>query len=97
MVEEATTAYSLIASKTTRMLHIMHIPAFPEPRFVNLGFSGNPGIRMSGFPKIRVSGYADVRISGYPEIRSSGYPDIQKSGYSDKSNFDELARKWPFC
>ena len=52
--EALTTPYSLIASKTTRMLHIVHILAFPEPRFVNLGSSGIPGIRMSGNADIRI-------------------------------------------
>ena len=63
-VEAATTAYSLIASKTTRMLHILHILAFPEPRFVNLGFSG--------IPDIRISGNADIRLSDFPNFRESG-------------------------
>ena len=44
-----------------------------------------------------VSGYPEIRISGYPEIQKSGYPDMRMFGNPDKSNFDELARKWPFC
>ena len=87
--EALTTPHSLIASKTTRMLHTVHILAFPEPRFVNLGFSGNPDIRMSG--------NADIRLSGYPVARLSDYPDFRISGNPHKSNFDELARKWSFC
>ena len=79
--EALTSTHSCIANETTTMLHILHIPSFPEPRFVNLGFSG--------IPEIRMSGNMDIRISGYPATRISGYPD--------KSNFDELARKWPFC
>ena len=75
----------------------LHILAFPEPRFVNLEFSGNPEIRMSGNADIRISGCPDIRISGYPEIRKSGFPNIRKSRNPDKSNFDELLRKWPFC
>ena len=88
--EALTSTHSFVANETTRMLHILHILPFPEPRFVNPGFSGNPDIRMSGNADIRISdirisgypisGYPDVRISGYPEIRLSGYPDIRKSG-----------------
>ena len=71
-VEALTTAYTCIASKTTRMLHMLHILAFPEPRFVNLGFFE--------IPRIRMSGNADIRLSGYPVTRLSGLPDIRKSG-----------------
>ena len=80
-----------MANQTTTMLHILHIPSFPEPRFVNLGFSGIPEIRMSGNAEIRISGCPD------PDLRKTGFPDIRISEYPDKSNFDELARKWPFC
>ena len=69
--EALTSTHSFIANETTRMLLILHILPFPEPRFVNLGFSGIPGIRMSG--------NADIRLSGYPVIRLSGLPDIRKS------------------
>ena len=98
--EALTSTHSFAANETTRMLHILHILPFPEPRFVNLGFSGNPDIRMSGnaairISDIRISGCPDIRMSGYPDTRKSGYPipDIRKSGNPDKSNFDELARK----
>ena len=84
--EALTSTHSCIASKTTTMLHILHILAFPEPRFVNLDF-----------PEFQESGFPDFRISGYPAIRISGYPDFRISGFPDKSNFDELARKWSFC
>ena len=50
--EASTRAYICIASKTSTMLHILHILPFPEPRFVNLGFSGIPGIRKCGYPDI---------------------------------------------
>ena len=62
--EALTSTCTCIASKTTRMLHILHILAFPEPRFVNLGFFGNDN--------------PDVRISGGPYIRFSEFPEIRK-------------------
>merc|ERR1712023_308590 len=62
--EALTSTHSSIANETTRMLHILHILAFPEPRFVNLGFSGIPGLRASG--------YLDFRISDFPNFRKSG-------------------------
>ena len=58
--EASTSAYTCIASNTATMLYIVYILAFPEPRFVNLGFSGNADTRMSG--------NADIRISGDPDI-----------------------------
>ena len=62
--EALISTHSFTAHETTSMLHILHILPFPEPRFVNLGFSGNPGIRASG--------YSDFRISDFPNFRKSG-------------------------
>ena len=64
--EALTSTYSFVANETTRMLHILHILAFPEPRFVNLGFSE---IRTSGHPDIGISVYLIFRISRIPEVR----------------------------
>ena len=62
--EALTSTHSFVANETTRMLHILHILPFPEPRFVNLGFSENPDIRASG--------YWDFRISDFPNFPDSG-------------------------
>ena len=59
--EALTSTHSCIANETKRMLHIL---AFPEPRFVNLGFSG--------IPEIRASGHRDFRISDFPNFPDSG-------------------------
>ena len=64
LLEALTTTHSFVANETTAMLHILHILAFPEPRFVNLGFSGKPDIRASG--------YRDFRISDFPNFLDSG-------------------------
>ena len=64
--EALTSTHSFVANETTRMLHILHILAFPEPRFVNPGFSGNPDIRASGYRDFRISD-----VSNFPDSGSS--------------------------